>query len=606
MKQNLNTAFLGPNSYPAVVGSIYDALNEAVCDTTAGNELVREAIQKMNESTTPVLDLKDFTTNAEKVAPNDTKLMDVIDFARKQVKGGDLNCLINIAKEEHIQEQSRTGMPTPEATIKNWEEIMNKPSSVIEEGIKNGLFKGLDSKLYMELENIISEDGKNKSKNKVVAPQDHHEGNVLNESATLLSPTGNIAIYAPIGVRMEDPKNNRILMLTENAVLTYDRENETFFSLNESEYKDLNIPDRHRRLMTALQTLPFDAEKQVFSLNESWDFGLSLNDNGGVVLSRNGKSTEMKSEDVPNFLMESIDIYAGENSNKKFDRVRFAADADNFVMLMENHDRLQRLDKLRTIRNLEDGKYIMVDTRTEMVPVFITSSEGPKLFESYEELTREGMSVLNESVEAIFTPHLQREHAFYKNQKEIIRTLNESQHEINHLIKKTTKLRDMADEDSPAMDLLNEQDAKLRGGLEKNMKALDRVVNMATPYGMSLNEAVQSITVTDFSEYISTTPLTPIKDVLTGTKIAEFVARLGNTGMVHALVSDDMSNYLLCYQDANTANWVIDLWTPIDGYSEEFQQNNFAGREEALGYVENISEGVAAALKSEQALAKAA
>jgi hypothetical protein len=599
--KNLNTAYLGPNSYPAVIESIHTALFEAECETLTGRELVAGALKQMNESTTPILDLKVFTTNAEKVAPNDVKLMDVISFARNQVKNGDLNCLINIAKEEHIQEQSRTNMPTPEATIKNWEEIMNKPSSVIEEGIKNGLFKGLESKLYMELDNILTDDGANKSKNKVTPPEDHYEGNILNESAASFSPSGNVAVYQPIGVRFEDLENNRVLMLTESAVLRYDRNEKTFFSLNESEHNALVVPDKHRRLMNALTRLAYDPKEDTFSLNENWDFQMSVKD-GEAFVTKNGKSVPVPSEDVPNLLMESLDVYAAEN--KKINRANYTMDADNLIMLLENWDRLNKIDTLRVVKSLNEDKFFIVDVRENIIPTFVASSEGPKLFENYTDLTKEALVMLKESVDQLFGTYLDKEATFYADRRQRIQTLTESQKNINHLIKNVEGLKRIAEDNSPAMDRLDEQEGLLKKGLDKNLKVLDRVMNQTNPYTVSLNEAVEEAMAVDFDDYVQNTAFQAVNDVLTKTKTLDLLNEMVSTNECRILVSDDISHFLAIYQDAFTANWCIDLWSPLVPYGGQYKQNNFGSREEVVGYLSTISETASELIQTAAALVK--
>jgi hypothetical protein len=604
MSKNLNTAYLGANSYPGVLENIHDALSGVTCDTLTGQELVGTALKQMNESTTPILDLKVFTTNAEKVASNDAKLMDVIDFARKQVKNGDLNCLINIAKEEHIQEQTRTGLPSPEATIKNWEDIMSQPASVIEEGIKNGLFKGLESKLYMKLENILTDDdGKtNKSKNPIEAPEEHYEGNILNESAASFSPSGNIAVYQPIGIRFEDVPNDRVLMLTESAALQYDRDAKTFFSLNEADYSTLVIPDRHRRLMNALTHLSYDPKKDTFSLNENWDFSMSVKE-GVATLTKNGKHVEIAKEDVGTFLMESLDVYAAEN--KKIDRTAFTLDADNLIMLMENWERLNKIDTLRVIRNLNENKYVIVDTRENIIPTFVASTAGPKLFENYTELAKEALVMLKESVEPLFNNYLNKEAKFYADRRHQIQNLSESQKNINHLIKNVEGLKNIAEANSPAMDRLDEQEKLLKTGLDKNMRALDRVMNHANPYTVTLNEALQSVGVEDFDTYVQSTGWQCVNDVLMPGKVANMLNEMETTDECRILVSDDMSHFLTIYQNHFTANWCIDLWSPLTPYDGQYKQNNFTAREEVFGYLGNISEQAEELMSLPQAVAKA-
>jgi hypothetical protein len=572
----LSKNYLGPKSYPGVVGAIHEAFTNAKPLTQTGKELVKRALVIMNESTTPILDLKEFTTNAEKVAPDDTGLMEIVDFARKEVQTGDLNCIINIAKEEHMQNERRTGNPDPAATLKSFNEMFGEPATVIEKGIKEGIFRGMNSDLSNELHSIIAGDGPSgKTKNKIVDPTVHHEGNILNESETMFSPDGVLAMYPPIAVRAEDPANNRILFLTESAVLTFDRTNETFFSLNESEYKDLNIPAGHRRLMTALTSLGYDPATEAFSLNENWDFNLSINKDGKAVLSKNGNSTEIPDGEITTFLMESMDIYERDKV-AGFNRINYTKDVDNFNVLLANHGKLTKLDKLRTIRNLNENTYITVDTRDKIVPTFITSTKGPQLFESYGGLIDEALVILKESVADLFVPHIKNEQQFMAARQNKIEILNENQRDLNRLIGESENIKRFAEAGSPAMDRINENEKLLNEGLEKNLVLLNNVVNHANPYFNKLNEAISNIEVTDFDKYVENTVFQPIKDVLKDEKIKELLQYIDTKDEVNILVSSDLTHYLLVY--AQNDNWVVDLWTLLTGYNGDFQQNNFGSK----------------------------
>ena len=499
---NKNILYLGENSYPAVCHKISEKFKNTDCDTISGNSLVSEFFVKLNESVTPLLDLKDFNTNAEKVAPNDTKLMDIIAFARKEVKNGDLNCLVNLAKEEHLQNMSRTGMPGVDRIIKDTEDLYNAPATVIEQGIKNGLFDNLESKLLMEIKTILSDEPL--SKNKIIQPMDSSNiTNInvtpqdLNESHNEAQFVGNLVMYSPIGVKVEDIPNNRILMLTENDVLTFDNASKTFYNLNESETQNLNIPDSHIRLMTSISTLSYNPETEGFSLNEAWDFGLTLTKEGNVVLDKNGNNINIQKSDVSSFLMESINKYSEDYqiTGKTFPKALYTKDADNFIMLMENHSKLVKLDSLKTIRNLnESNNYVIVDTRKDLVPVIISSTNGGKLFENYVDLANECSVILNENVGQFFATKINNEYNFNLKKNEKITLLMESQKELNGVILDVRNLKAIAEENSPAFEKLHENESELTIKLNENIEELNFYRNKANIYTapnfVSLNESI--------------------------------------------------------------------------------------------------------------------
>ena len=111
--------YLGPNSYPAIVSEIYQKLSAAKSESLQSNELIAKTLFQLNESITPMLDLKEFTTNAEVLAKHDATLKDILSFITKNIKSGDLNFLVNMAKEEHFKNLSRTGFPDVRATIED-------------------------------------------------------------------------------------------------------------------------------------------------------------------------------------------------------------------------------------------------------------------------------------------------------------------------------------------------------------------------------------------------------------------------------------------------------------------------------------------------------
>ena len=132
--------------YKSVIEQIKQKFQEAQADTLQGSEMIDEIYQKLNESKTPMLEIREFITGAEKVAADDASLKDIIDFCKKKATTGDLNYIINLCKEEHFVNLKRAGHPSPEDTIKDIEKEFGQPAGIIEQGIKNGIFDKLNSK----------------------------------------------------------------------------------------------------------------------------------------------------------------------------------------------------------------------------------------------------------------------------------------------------------------------------------------------------------------------------------------------------------------------------------------------------------------------------
>lgn len=462
--------YLGESSYPGILNAINEHLESNIgnCSTLNGNQILMTGFQNLNESKTPVIELKAFVTKAEEIAGDDTKLKDIIEFCRKKVKNGDFNFLINLCKEEHYANLSRTGFPAPEATLKSIEDKFGKPSTEIEIGIKNGLFDCLKS----ELLNVMKTDLM-KAPKKPETP--------LTESSDIsftgLSGNPKLVSYSPVGITMEDVENNRVVLLTESDILTYDSENEKFTSLNEDEIKTLNIPSSHRRMMQAISNLDYNPITSVFSLCENWDFSLKLNANGGVLINEK----EIQKNDVKGLLLESINIYKQTRKVAGFDEQKFITDADNFVCLMENYDLLIKFDKLKTIRNLNENKYLIIHKSkvlNENTPEIVTSSNGKNMgFDSYFKLVTFGNECLNESIDSLFVNNLKNDEDQLVLRNKKIVELTENQRILNKSISDNKKLQNLCESDSPAMEKLLQQEKTLNTTLLNCLENLNFFTN---------------------------------------------------------------------------------------------------------------------------------
>ena len=463
--------YLGVNSYPGIVQQIAEKLATSKADTIAGNQLISNALTVMNESITPMLDLKEFTTNAEKIAPNDAKLADILSFVRKNVASGDLNFLVNMAKEEHFKEMSRTGFPSPEATIKDFESLFNETPSIIEQGIRNGLLDKLSSNLMMEIKSTIVDDGKTK----LVNPDD--VVNIINENQVLYSDN-NLVMYTPIGISMEDLKNNRMLLLTESDVLSFTRETSDYNRIPGEELLELNIPDSHKRMMSAIQELTYNPEDNSFGMQQNWDFNLALTKNGEVKIWKDDllAAQIIDKADLCDFLMESIDIYSKSIPN--FNKLAFQRDADNLILLNENHHKLIKLDKLKTIRNLNENTYVVIEpTQSKPKVIAGTGITSSKLFESFVSLNENCNTILNKKLVGLFESQLITEQQFTQDKFENIQNLQEEQNELNKSISEVNSLLEVAEENSPAQEKLNESKKLLVDKLDLNIINLNNYKN---------------------------------------------------------------------------------------------------------------------------------
>lgn len=454
---NINQAQLGEQSYNGVLMAIRQKIEGIqTCDTVTGNELLAQAYRTLNESTTPILDLKEFTTNADKVASDDATLCDVVNFCRSKAKTGDLNFLINMCKEEHFKEMTRAYHPKPEETIKAFDKMFSEPSTVIEQGIKNGIFDSMKSNLLNILKKDLEAD----------APVEK-----LNETLT----KGNLLRYSPIGISFEGKTG--MVHLLENCIIKID-ENEVAHSLNESEIEEIGLGIPEHRMMNAIAGLKYDPLNETFSFGNKWDFDCQLKDG---VCTVNGQ--QINKSDLKDLLLESIDTYTQfPTTVTDFARTAYLREADNMMMLLENFSKVMKYDNFEIIRNLNEGDYVMFDKTDTLIgntPKIISASDknlNNKLFESYTALDADCLVILNESVN-LFASQINNEIQIANERNAAIVRLNESIKESNKLIQDATVIRDMADADSPAYFEMQNRISKLTTKLNENLNELNHYKN---------------------------------------------------------------------------------------------------------------------------------
>lgn len=444
--------YLSKSSYPAIIEEIINKIQEAQDLTLTGSDFLGKIYKSLNESITPMLDLKEFVTGAEKIANDDVKFKEILDFIVKKTNDNtDLNFLINLAKEEHFAEMQRMYHPAPKDTVKKIENMFTEHNSVIEQGIRSGLFDGLQSKLLNKIKIDL----------KVEKP--------LNESEVLYNDT--LVKYSPIGLTYDDSVNNKVILLLENCSFEID-ENKEIKPLNEN----IDIPAKIKQLMGAINTCSYNPKENTFSLNESWDFELELNSEGKVfVTNANKVRKEIPNEKVRAMLFESINYYDNFKTLNNFNKEAFLKDGDRFLTLMENCDLLVKFDNLKIIKNLNENSMIIFQEDSLMnlnTPELLYSSNGKTKFNSYSELNESCSQMLNYNLTNLFESHLKNEQFIANVNQTNYTNLMEEQKELNEGLTKIGKLKTIAEENSPTMKNLMEQELTLRTLLDSNIEKL--------------------------------------------------------------------------------------------------------------------------------------
>lgn len=453
---------LGEDSYNSVIKQISDKISNCQAQTLNGTNFLNEMYKKLNESETPMLDLKPFITGAESVSSNDASVKEVIDFCKKSIlNNSDLNFIINMCKEEHFASMRRDNHPFPKETIRSIEKEFNKPSGELVQLIRKGLFDSLKSDFLVKVKNTLMKD------------VDVKQQKNLNENNQYLF-SDIYERYAPVGIIAQNMKNGENVLLCENDVFSFKDDN--FVKLNKNE---VQLSPGNHLLMESVSQCLFNPETSVFKLNEQWDFEMILKADGNV--SFNGK--DMKKEHVQQMLLESIQLYEVNMSKRPSDysKDKYLKDADRFVCLCENSDLLTRVNELEVVRNTQTNSYAIFNRNKNNPNPQIVGSNlmESKVYPSYMKMVEECRNALQindkKLFESIFSNELNDEsYAISEMNKEMM-NLNEEQKELNTAIKDVEDLLKIAEPDSPAHAKLNTQKEQLNISLNENIQNMNNI-----------------------------------------------------------------------------------------------------------------------------------
>lgn len=459
----VNNILLGENSYPVIVKEIVDKIENAKAETLSGDELLKDVYKRLNESITPMLELKPFLTNAQKIAPDDKTIKEVVDFCKTRSGNGDLNFIINLCKEEHFANMNRMKHPSPEKTVESIKEYFNKSTKEIEEGINEGIFDCLESDLLKKVKRDLE------------INTEKPKPDNLSESEVLLS--GEYVKYNPVGIKFNDIENNRVVILCENEVI----------EVKDNEYKALdkekiNIPVEHTKLLLALQSAKYNPETNEFRPEQKWDLNIKINNEGKVILN---ESTIVDNQDLPALLMESIDYYLENGIIQQSERQSYVRDADNFITLVENYNNLILMDELNVVKSLNESSYVMYNkNQIKNKPVILSKGEEKnKEYNLFENLCLDCNNFLGMNHKLfeglLFTQVKKERNMLAENSKKIV-SLNEQQKVINNEIVKVKRLMEMADVNSPAEEKLKQQYNILDQKLNENIQELKNLEDRKT------------------------------------------------------------------------------------------------------------------------------
>lgn len=473
IKQNyVDNILLGENSYSGVLYRINEVIKNAQAKTIQGSDFLSEMYKTLNESATPMLSLKPFITKGEELAPDDMTVGEVMKKLKKYIgKNADLNFIINLCKEEHYAKMMRAGIPAEE-TVKTIKEFFNKKSSETEKLIREGIFDCLQSDLLGEIkkqlgcnenEGTDNDDPEKKDKEVTVAK--------LNENMFIAGMNG-VSMYAPVGFIHKDSSG-------QNYAYTEG----TFIRLNESgsdnEAVDMavirDLEQKHFKLMRAVDEIVFNPETNEFTPKEKWDMNIKVTADGDVIVTLpNGNTKEINKKDLQKLFMETIARYNRDPKlfNGKFSediRKRYTRDADNFCTLAMNVKNLVKFNTMTAVKSINESALYEIATKA---PKLLRLNNSLNVdYESFKQLC-ESQTSLKDSFFNLFQSNLNEEAKFYKQRESRLVTLNENQKAINKELESISRMKSVAEPNSPAMVRLMEMEDKYNKLLEKNIQEI--------------------------------------------------------------------------------------------------------------------------------------
>lgn len=478
------------NSYDTNVANIKNYLLDVQMNelTHTGKQLFESFIPQLFESATPLMDLKAFKTNAQKVAPNDTKLMDVFKFVKKEI--GDnpsLNVLINLAKEEHFQNTNRVSTKQEvDDVVKSLGDIWQGGTSEIEQAMKAGLFKNLKSNLAMELSLDIAS-GLKDTDNSVIEVKSIDKKEKFVD--TLYESIRNLVVTNPIGILFEAEGFENKLIATNGKVIQVINENDqlSYQSINQQ----VIIPEDKYKLISALEMLDVNEEKTIIKPTKEWGFNVMINSDGQVILfdtiNEQEVNTEIDKVDLQQFFQDTLDMFTSSLSTEEI--VSYQMDADNFIMVALNFDHLTLLNDVVKIQSLNENAFVLIPEKHvidqkitgDKMQIITSSSDNNSVeFPSYRELVNNinkkiGIKTEDE-VNLLFEYQLigEQQEVFTKQQQ--INQLKEEQSELNKQIDNKNKLLQIAEENSPAYIKITNESEELHQKLNENINNLEKLL----------------------------------------------------------------------------------------------------------------------------------
>lgn len=480
IEQNLAT-------YSEVLRKLKDRIGndfELLDDTTKFQ--LKPYFNRIFESATPMLSVSEFKTNAQAISADNNTLQELIKFIDKNTKNSapSLNLILGIAKEEHIENNLKHNLPAIDKVVEKIEEYKDSSDSEIEQAIRNGIFKNTNSKLLnnvkVDIDGLIPDD-MNKSKNTITKVPEQAPIDKLLESLQ------DVAVFNPLGTVFEDFETNQKIAYINGDMFAMESFKDR---INFTPVANNNFPDNLIKFNDALHNLkynPFDNSLEPSS--DLWDFRVYISLDGIYIETKyNPMNTrqEIPVEDLSQLFAETIEILMEKDiTPEQLEELKL--DANRFLIIASNKDKLIQFGDLMQIQNLNTDKYVIVPTDVVMnesedvVKKIVASSEGKEeSYPTYQELVwninkRVGIET-EKSIGEIFKAQLFKESSNKIMIEQKITTLKTQQSELNKQIQTKQELLKIAESDSPASIKINKELETLNKQLEDNINEIESLL----------------------------------------------------------------------------------------------------------------------------------
>jgi hypothetical protein len=145
---------------------------------------------------------------------------------------------------------------------------------------------------------------------------------------------------------------------------------------------------------------------------------------------------------------------------------RYMRDADNFCTIAMNIKNLVKFNTMTAVKSMNESALYEIGTKAPKL--LRLNNELNVNYESFKQLC-ESQTSMKEAMFGLFDKNLNEEQKFFKQRENRLMNLNEKQREINKELEKISRMKSVAEPNSPAMVRLMEMEEKYNTLLDQNI-----------------------------------------------------------------------------------------------------------------------------------------